>query len=141
MSRVFACLRGTCFVQDTTAECVYKYIFEMSDLSLVCGGGLICHGRLVSFWFLLFFFELLIFLPRMDFVMLVLVILAVLKRAKGLRFRGSCACALVMRIKTNFENQHGLMIQGLSVLTTSGGAYSAVFCTTCNIITGTYWRR
>lgn len=85
---MFACLRGTRFVQYTTAECVYKYIFEMSDLSLVCGGGLICHGRLVSFWFLLFFFELLIFLPRMDFVMLVLVIFGCFKKSKGVEVQG-----------------------------------------------------
>lgn len=46
--RCFACLQGMCqvlphFVQYNTAECVYKYIFEMSDLidSLVYGGGLI----------------------------------------------------------------------------------------------------
>lgn len=60
----------------------------MSDLSLVCGGGLICHGRLVSFWFLLFFFELLIFLPRMDFVMLVLVIFGCFKKSKGVEVQG-----------------------------------------------------
>lgn len=47
-SKVFACLQGMCqvlshFVQYNTAECVHKYIFEMSDLidSLVYGDGLI----------------------------------------------------------------------------------------------------
>lgn len=48
VSKVFACLQGMCqvlphFVQYNTAECVHKYIFEMSDLieSLVYGDGLI----------------------------------------------------------------------------------------------------
>lgn len=72
------------FVQYNTAECVHKYIFKMSDLieGLVYGDGLISPGCLVLS-FLFGFLSAVDFLRTMDFVMLVLVLFAVLKRGKG----------------------------------------------------------
>lgn len=113
---MFACLQGMCqvlphFVQYNTAECVYKYIFEMSDLidSFVYGDGLIWPGRLVLGSFFFRFLSAVHFLLRMDFVMLVLVlfcfVLVVLKgKGQGSGFGGYCDCPLVMIInKKNYK--------------------------------------
>ncbi len=117
---MFACLQGMCqvlphFVQYNTAECVHKYIFEMSDLidSLVYGDGLIWPVCLVLFFcFFSVFLSAIDFLLRMDFVMLVLVLFAVLKRERaGLRFGGYCDCPIVMIInKKNYEKQWVMLI-------------------------------
>ncbi len=99
------CVKCCHILYNTTAECVYKYIFEMSHLidSLVYGDGLIWPWCLVpSFCFVLLlsvFLSAVDFLLRMDFVMLVLVLFCCFERERaGSRFGGYCDCPLVMII-------------------------------------------